>query len=87
VDDSDLVCTSLFVRDPEYAVNILDCLDHQCPTETSGSALLAYRPDGSVERYALTPGSTLAVEARGLVRAREPIRRGDDRALDRGECP
>lgn len=82
MDDSDLVCTSLFVRDPEYAVNILDC-----PTETSGSALLAYRPDGSVERYALTPGSTLAVEARGLVRAREPIRPGDDRALDRGECP
>ena len=64
--------------DPEYAVNVLVCLDHQRPrSHSAGSALLAYRPDGSVERYELTPGSALAVEARGLVHAREPMRRGE----------
>jgi hypothetical protein len=63
--------------DPEYAVNVLVCLDHTRPANGTGSALLAYRPDGSVERYELTPGSALAVEARGLVHAREPMRRGE----------
>jgi len=63
--------------DPEYAVNVLVCLDHKRPANGTGSALLAYRPDGSVERYELTPGSALAVEARGLVHAREPMRRGE----------
>ena len=63
--------------DPEYAVNVLVCLDHKRPARGSGSALLAYRPDGSVERYELTPGSALAFEARGLVHAREPMRRGE----------
>jgi hypothetical protein len=64
--------------DPEYAVNVLVCLDHQRPRpDLSGSALLAYRPDGTVERYELTPGSALALEARGLVHAREPMRRGE----------
>jgi hypothetical protein len=63
--------------DPEYAVNVLVCLDHTRPAKGTGSALLAYRPDGSVERYELTPGSALAVEARGLVHAREPMRRGE----------
>ena len=63
--------------DPEYAVNVLVCLDHRRPGRGTGSALLAYRPDGSVERYELAPGSALAVEARGLVHAREPMRRGE----------
>jgi hypothetical protein len=63
--------------DPEYAVNVLVCLHHKRPASGTGSALLAYRPDGSVERYELTPGSALAVEARGLVHAREPMRRGE----------
>jgi hypothetical protein len=64
--------------DPEYAVNVLVCLDHQPARRGSGgSALLAYRPDGSVERYELAPGRALAVEARGLVHAREPMRRGE----------
>jgi|SoiMethySBSTD1v2_1073268.scaffolds.fasta_scaffold297895_2 hypothetical protein len=63
--------------DPEYAVNVLVCLDHRRPARGPGSALLAYRPDGSVERYELAPGSALAVEARGLVHAREPMRRGE----------
>lgn len=63
--------------DPEYAVNVLVCLDHKSPARGTSSALLAYRPDGSVERYELTPGSALAVEARGLVHAREPMRRGE----------
>jgi hypothetical protein len=63
--------------DPEYAVNVLVCLDHKRPANGTGSALLAYRPDGSVERYELTPGSALAFEARGLVHAREPMRRGE----------
>ena len=34
--------------DPEYAVNVLVCLDHTRPANGTGSALLAYRPDGSV---------------------------------------
>jgi len=63
--------------DPEYAVNVLVCLDHTRPAAGTGSALLAYRPDGSVERYELTPGDALAFEARGLVHAREPMRRGE----------
>jgi len=63
--------------DPEYAVNVLVCLDHKRPANGTGSAFLAYRPDGSVERYELTPGSALAVEARGLVHAREPMRRAE----------
>ena len=63
--------------DPEYAVNVLVCLDHKRPASGAGSALLAYRPDGSVERYELAPGSALALEARGLVHAREPMRRGE----------
>lgn len=63
--------------DPEYAVNVLVCLDHKRPASGTGSALLAYRPDGSVERYELTPGNAIAFEARGLVHAREPMRRGE----------
>ena len=63
--------------DPEYAVNVLVCLDHKRPATGTGSALLAYRPDGSVERYELRPGAALAFEARGLVHAREPMRRGE----------
>ena len=63
--------------DPEYAVNVLVCLDHVRPANAPGSALLAYRPDGSVERYELSPGSALAFEARGLVHAREPMKRGE----------
>lgn len=63
--------------DPEYAVNVLICLDHQRPASGTGSALLVYRPDGSVERHELGPGCALAVEARGLVHAREPMRRGE----------
>jgi hypothetical protein len=56
--------------DPEYAVNVLVCLDHKRPASGTGSALVAYRPDGSLERYELTPGCALAFEARGLVHAR-----------------
>jgi len=63
--------------DPEYAVNVLVCLDHKRPATGTGSAPLAYRPDGSVERCELTPGNAIAFEARGLVHAREPMRRGE----------
>lgn len=63
--------------DPEYAVNVLVCLDHKRPRRGTGSALLVYRPDGSVERYEIAPGCALAFEARGLVHAREPMRRGE----------
>jgi hypothetical protein len=63
--------------DPEYGVNVLVCLDHTRPVRGTGSALLVYRPDGSVERYELAPGCALAFEARGLVHAREPMRRGE----------
>ncbi len=63
--------------DPEYAVNVLVCLHHKRPARGPGSALLAYRPDGSMERYELAPGNALAFEARGVVHAREPMRRGE----------
>ena len=41
------------------------------------SAFLAYRPDGSVERYELRPGDAIATESQGLVHAREPVQRGE----------
>jgi hypothetical protein len=63
---------------PRFPVNVLVCLDRKLPQgRSSGSAFLAYEPDGSVKRYELTPGSALAVESQGRVHAREPIRRGE----------
>ena len=64
--------------DPEYPVNVLVCLDRKRPRgSTTASAFLAYRPDFSVERYDLAPGCALAIESRGLVHAREPLREGE----------
>jgi hypothetical protein len=63
---------------PEYDLNILVCLDRDLPPRARrGSAFLAFRPDYSVERYELEPGCALAVEARGLVHGREPMRAGE----------
>ena len=63
--------------DPKYAVTVLICINRELPPDGStGSAFLAYRPDGSVERYELAPGNALAVEP-GLVHGREPLRRGE----------
>lgn len=54
------------------------CIDRQLPPgRTSGSAFLAYRPDGSVERYELDPGDALVFDGRGLVHGREPLRSGE----------
>jgi hypothetical protein len=64
--------------DPEYAVNVLVCLERQLPEgQTSGSAFLAYSADGSMRRFELNAGEALAVEARGLVHAREPLAQGE----------
>jgi hypothetical protein len=64
--------------DPGYTVNVLVCLEHRRPrSRASGSALVVYRPGGSVERFEVAPGAALAFEARGLVHAREPMRRGE----------
>ncbi len=63
--------------DPKYSVSVLICIDHELPPGvSSGSAFLAYRPDGTIDRHELAPGSALAV-APGLVHAREPVRRGE----------
>ena len=63
--------------DPRYAVALLLCIDRTLPLRSaSGSAFLAYRPDGSVKRYELEVGSALAMES-GLVHAREPVRDGE----------
>lgn len=68
--------------DPEFAVNILVCLSRSlAPGRSVGSAFLAYRRDGSVERHELTPGTAIAVEARGCVHGREPLLPGEHVAL------
>jgi hypothetical protein len=64
--------------DPKYAIKLLLCLDREPPADaSSGSAFIAYRPDGSLERYELSPGSALAVESVGLVHGREPLKPGE----------
>jgi hypothetical protein len=68
--------------DPEFAVNILVCISRALPPgRSSGSAFLAYRRDGSVERHELLPGDAIAVEARGCVHGREPLVAGEHVAL------
>jgi hypothetical protein len=62
--------------DPKYAANLLVCLDRRVPDGGRGSAFLAYRPDGSVERHELVPGESLVMES-NLVHAREPVRPGE----------
>jgi hypothetical protein len=68
--------------DPEFAVNILVCLSRSlAPGRTRGSAFLAYRRDGSIERHELQPGDAIAVEAQGCVHGREPLADGEHVAL------
>ena len=68
--------------DPEIAVNVFICLDHIVPRGCiTRSAFLAYPPDGSVERYELTPGHAIAAETQGLMHAREAIKRGEQITL------
>jgi hypothetical protein len=68
--------------DPEFGVNILVCISRSLPPgRASGSAFLAYRRDGSVERHELLPGTAIAVEARGCVHGREPLVKGEHVAL------
>lgn len=64
--------------DPEFAVNVLVCLDRELPdTAASGSAFVAYRPDGTVERHELVPGGAVAAEARGVIHGREALEPGE----------
>ncbi|MEA2624331.1 MAG: hypothetical protein QOD06_376 [Candidatus Binatota bacterium] len=65
--------------DPKCApINLFVCIDRKLPAGRSrGSAFLAFRPDGSVERYELAPGDALVFDGRGLVHGREPLRRGE----------
>lgn len=64
--------------DPEYEVNVLVCIDRRLPPgASSGSAFLAYRPSGRVERHEVACGAALAVEAQGLVHGREPLLPGE----------
>jgi hypothetical protein len=68
--------------DPEFAVNILVCISRTlAPGRTRGSAFLAYRRDGSIERHELRPGDAIAVEASGCVHGREPLAAGEHVAL------
>ena len=67
--------------DPQYAVTLLICILHELPPDVAArSAFVAYRPDGSAQRYELRPGEALALEP-GLIHAREPVRRGERVAL------
>lgn len=67
--------------DPQFAVTLLICISHELPRGSAKrSAFLAYRPNGTVKRYELAPGSALAVEP-GLIHAREPVRHGERVAL------
>ncbi len=63
--------------DPQYAVTLLICLQHELPGNGSArSAFVAYGPGGSCRRYELEEGEGLAVEP-GLIHAREPVARGE----------
>jgi hypothetical protein len=63
--------------DPKFSVSVLLCIEHElAPGRSAGSAFLAYRPDGSIERHELSAGRALAVEP-GLVHAREPVQPGE----------
>lgn len=67
--------------DPKFAVTVLTCISHTLPrTAQKRSAFLAYNRDGSVNRYELSPGETLAVEP-GCIHAREPVIEGEQVAL------
>ena len=64
--------------DPRFPVKVLYCVDRALPSDGGpASAFVAYRPNGSVERYELEPGSAIAVESVGLVHGREPLRDGE----------
>jgi len=59
--------------DPEFAVNVLVCLDRELPDTT----FVAYRPDGTLERHELVPGGAIAAEARGVIHGREALGPGE----------
>jgi hypothetical protein len=60
-----------------YKITAILMLDrHQAADGSPGSALLAYRPDGSADRIELEPGE-LAVTEQGRVHAREPLKAGE----------
>ena len=64
--------------DPKYAANVMVCLERRLPADGGRpSCFFACRPDGSIRRVELKPGEALAVEARGIVHGREPLRRGE----------
>lgn len=64
--------------DPKYGANLILCLERTLPDDGGRpSCFFAVRPDGSLRRVDLRPGEALAVEARGVVHGREPLRRGE----------
>lgn len=64
--------------DPMYHVNVLLCLERTLPADGGRpSCFYAYDADGALRRVDLKPGGALAVEARGVLHGREPLRRGE----------
>lgn len=63
---------------PLVHVNVFVCLEHHIPPDASTrSAFVAYRTDGSAERFEMRPGQAMAAHTQGLVHAREPLRAGE----------
>ncbi|HUR34583.1 MAG TPA: hypothetical protein VM032_12360 [Vicinamibacterales bacterium] len=59
-------------------VNVFICLEHTVPRgQATCSAFLAYREDGSVERFELHAGDAIAAQTQGLVHARSPLQAGE----------
>jgi hypothetical protein len=66
----------------DFALHVLLMIDRRRPSGgAEPSALLVYRPDGEVERIHLEPGEAVAMEARWIVHAREPLADGESLAL------
>jgi len=66
----------------DFELNVLLVVDRRRPAGgAQPSALLVYRPDGDVERIHLEPGEAVAMEARWIIHAREPLADGESLAL------
>jgi hypothetical protein len=66
----------------DFEINVLLMVDRRQPVGGGRpSALLVYRSDGEVERIHLEPGEAVAMEARWIVHAREPLADGESLAL------
>ena len=66
----------------EFEINVLLMVERRQPVGGARpSALLVYRPDSDVERIDLEPGEAVAMEARWVIHAREPLADGESLAL------